>query len=241
MTPVGRRARTHFDPATTGRPSTLHLGEHDRELVTAGDTLDAPDDLERPFALELVEDDLDERRDAGSAPTGGSHARGWPPRRGDASRATTSERPLMTFDTVGTDTPACCGDVGDRRVGRDGPRPVGRRERPWPCECTESFGVLCRVMPDCREVVRCTPQTDGIRARCTLTPEPTVRVWFRSETNRANGRNFRACRRNRPWTGRPRPMAWPAARRRRRAPRCPSVGSRMRGGRLVSHPKAYRW
>src|SRR4029079_3278621 len=53
-----------LDPAATRRPPTLHLAEDDREVMLTGDPLDAADDLERPFALELVEDHLEERRPA---------------------------------------------------------------------------------------------------------------------------------------------------------------------------------
>ena len=53
-----------LDPAATRRPPALHLAEDDREVMLAGDALDAADDLERPFALELVEDHLEERRPA---------------------------------------------------------------------------------------------------------------------------------------------------------------------------------
>ena len=48
----------------TGRTPALHLAEDDREVMLTGDPLDAADDLERPFALELVEDHLEERRPA---------------------------------------------------------------------------------------------------------------------------------------------------------------------------------
>ena len=51
-----------LDPAAAGRPAALHLGQDDRQVVLAGDALDAADDLERPLALELVEDDLEQRR-----------------------------------------------------------------------------------------------------------------------------------------------------------------------------------
>ena len=64
MTPIGRRARTPSIQPRPGRPSTLHLGQDDRELVSRGDPLDAPHDLERPLAFELVEDELDQRRPA---------------------------------------------------------------------------------------------------------------------------------------------------------------------------------
>ena len=53
-----------LDPAATRRPPALHLAEDDREVMLAGDALDAADDLERPLALELVEDHLEERRPA---------------------------------------------------------------------------------------------------------------------------------------------------------------------------------
>jgi hypothetical protein len=52
------------DPAPARRPAALHLTEDDRQVMLAGDALDAAHDLERPFALELVEDDLDERGSA---------------------------------------------------------------------------------------------------------------------------------------------------------------------------------
>src|SRR5206468_7673178 len=49
-----------LDPAATRRPPAVHLAENDREVMLAGDPLDAADNLERPFALELVEDHLEE-------------------------------------------------------------------------------------------------------------------------------------------------------------------------------------
>ena len=62
MTPVGRRARTLSIQPRPGRPAALHLGEDDGQVVPAGDPLDAADDLQRPLALELVEDELEQRR-----------------------------------------------------------------------------------------------------------------------------------------------------------------------------------
>ena len=53
-----------LDPALAGPPATLHLGQDDGELMPPGDPLDAAHDLERPLALELVEDQLEERRPA---------------------------------------------------------------------------------------------------------------------------------------------------------------------------------
>ena len=98
------RPRSSRDPACagpaarTGRP---------RGRARAATRLDAPDDLERPLALELVEDHLEQRRPLG--PIAGAA-------RSPCSRMTastrrrvsgdTSARPLITFDTVGTDTPA---------------------------------------------------------------------------------------------------------------------------------------
>ena len=89
MTPVGRRARTPSIQPRPGRPPALHLGEDHGQVVLAGDLLDALDDLERPVALELVEDHLEERRradrlvrplvavlaDDAPRPAGGSRAR----------------------------------------------------------------------------------------------------------------------------------------------------------------------
>ncbi len=58
---TGRSPREDaFDPASPGRPPTLHLGQHDRQVVAPGDPLDTADDLERPLGLELVEDHFDQ-------------------------------------------------------------------------------------------------------------------------------------------------------------------------------------
>jgi len=57
--PAGEDA---LDPATSRCPPALHLGEDDREMILAGDALDAAHDLERPFALELMKDQLEDRR-----------------------------------------------------------------------------------------------------------------------------------------------------------------------------------
>ena len=51
ITPVGWRASDALDPAAAGRPAALHLGQDDRQVVLAGDPLDAPDDLQRPLRL----------------------------------------------------------------------------------------------------------------------------------------------------------------------------------------------
>ena len=60
---AGRTAGQHaLHPASTGRSPALHLAQDDREVMLPGDALHAPDDLERPLALELVEDHLEERR-----------------------------------------------------------------------------------------------------------------------------------------------------------------------------------
>ena len=70
MTPTGRRARTPSIQPRPGVPPALHLGQDDGEVVLAGDALDPADDLERPLALELVEDELDQRAAARRARTG---------------------------------------------------------------------------------------------------------------------------------------------------------------------------
>ena len=77
MTPSGRRARTPSIQPRPGRAPALHLGQDDRQLVLPGDPLDAAHDLERPLALELVEDQLEQRRPARrTASAAGSRARG---------------------------------------------------------------------------------------------------------------------------------------------------------------------
>ena len=72
--PPGERA---LDPALAGPAAALHLGQDDGELVAPGDALDAAHDLQGPLALELVEDQLEQRRPAARAgPAAGSRARG---------------------------------------------------------------------------------------------------------------------------------------------------------------------
>ncbi len=88
MTPVGRRANALSIQPRPGRASPLHLGQDDRQVMPAGHPLDATDDLEGPLAVELVEDQLDDRRRRAVVdPDAGTRARGSPPRRGGASRA----------------------------------------------------------------------------------------------------------------------------------------------------------
>ena len=101
--PARQRA---LDPALAGPAAALHLRQHDRQLVASGDPLDAAHDLQRPLALELVEDELEELR-----PTSGANRPlvvvpaddRLDPRRVPGA---TSDRPLRTFDTVGVETPA---------------------------------------------------------------------------------------------------------------------------------------
>ena len=57
--PAGQRA---LDPALAGPATALHLGQDDGQLVAPGDPLDAAHDLQRPLALELVEDELQQLR-----------------------------------------------------------------------------------------------------------------------------------------------------------------------------------
>ena len=57
--PARQRA---LDPALAGPSTALHLGQDDGQLVAPGDPLDAADDLQGPFALELVEDELQQLR-----------------------------------------------------------------------------------------------------------------------------------------------------------------------------------
>ena len=49
-----------LDPAATRGPPPVQLGDDDGEVVLPGHLLDAHHDLECPFALELVEDQLEE-------------------------------------------------------------------------------------------------------------------------------------------------------------------------------------
>ena len=59
-TPTGRRRSTPSIQSGGGRVAVAAHGEHDREPGRVRDLLDALDDLHRPAALELVEDQLDE-------------------------------------------------------------------------------------------------------------------------------------------------------------------------------------
>ncbi len=49
-----------LDPATPGCVSSLELRRDHRQVMLASDTVHAHEDLERPFALELVEDQLNQ-------------------------------------------------------------------------------------------------------------------------------------------------------------------------------------
>ena len=89
MTPVGRRASAPSIQPRPGVRRPVQLREHDGHVLLAGDPLDAAHDLERPFALEFVEDELDDRgRAKRPSRSGDSLARGSPPRPGAVSRAT---------------------------------------------------------------------------------------------------------------------------------------------------------
>ena len=74
--------------------------------MLAGDVLDAPDDLQRPLRLQFVEDELEDR----CRPL--DPVRAVIPLLADAASTRrrvsgdTSARPLITFETVGTETPA---------------------------------------------------------------------------------------------------------------------------------------
>ena len=65
--PAERRLATASTQERPERARALLRGEHDAEVVLARDLLDALDDLHRPRALELVEDDVEQ---------GGVRARG---------------------------------------------------------------------------------------------------------------------------------------------------------------------
>ncbi len=134
--PAGEDA---LDPAAARRPPALHLREHDREVVLPGHALDAADDLEGPLALELVEDDLDQRGAAGRA------LRSLVPDIADrglhpAARLGRHVRAAVDDLRDGRDRdPGLLGDLGDGRgsswaagLGPDGGSGHGR-------ECTESF------------------------------------------------------------------------------------------------------
>ena len=62
MTPRGAPRGDGVDPRAPERAGALLGGEDDAELVLARDLLDAADDLDRPRALELVEDHVEQRR-----------------------------------------------------------------------------------------------------------------------------------------------------------------------------------
>ena len=124
----GRAAGEHpLDPAPARPPPALHLGQDDRQLVLPGDLLDAPDDLQRPLALEFVEDDLQQRR-----PTGRAHGplvAMLPDRRLDApARLRRHVRPAVDHLRHGRHRhPRQLRDVRDRRRTR--PAPGGGRAR----------------------------------------------------------------------------------------------------------------
>ena len=110
--PAGQDA---LHPAATGRPPALHLAQDDREVMLPGDALDATDDLERPLALELVEDHLEERR---PGPRAGRPAIAVLADRGldAASRLGRHVRPPVDHLGHGRHRHAGqLGDVGDRR------------------------------------------------------------------------------------------------------------------------------
>ena len=113
---AGRPAGEHaLDPASTRRSPALHLAQDDREVMLPGDALHATDDLERPLALELVEDHLEERR---SGPRAGRPAVAVLADRGldAASRVGRHVRPAVDHLGHGRHRHAGqLGDVGDRR------------------------------------------------------------------------------------------------------------------------------
>ena len=78
----GRRASTCSVHALPGREPALHLGQDDGEVVLARDLLDAPDDLQRPQAVQGVERQLEQARPGRPRSGAGTRARAGPPPRG---------------------------------------------------------------------------------------------------------------------------------------------------------------
>ena len=144
--PAGERA---LDPAAARRPPALHLGEDDRQLVPPGDPLHAADDLERPLALELVEDDLEQRRPRPGP--GGSPIAVLADGRLDAPAGSgdTSDRPLMTFETRSAPTRRSARRCPRSSSGRTGTG-SGAQSRAQCSTINESFGppASARVGPN---------------------------------------------------------------------------------------------
>src|SRR4029079_9326214 len=88
------------DPRAPERARTFLGGEHDAEAVLAGDLLDALDDLHRPWALELVEHDVEQMR---------------PRLTGRAAVAVLLEQGLDARPRAGRDVVATVDPLGHRR------------------------------------------------------------------------------------------------------------------------------
>ena len=109
-----RAAAQHpLDPVGARRVPGAALGEHDARRRCPWRRSRCRGSAPSPRCVELVEDDLDERR-LGRGAWRSAGSRAPPARRSTCSRVggETSWRPLSTFETVEIDTPASFGDLG---------------------------------------------------------------------------------------------------------------------------------
>ncbi len=119
---AGGRGRPRSSPGrAVWRPCSS--GQHDGQAVASGDALDAAHDLQAPLALELVEDELDQRCPAlprpGALVAAASRMTASTRRR---VAGATSDRPLMTLETVGTGHAGLAAMHGDGRAAAAGVR-----------------------------------------------------------------------------------------------------------------------
>ena len=146
--------------------------------------------------------------------------------------AATSERPLMTFETVGHGHAGLLGDLGDRR-GSSWAAGLGPRAGAAMAESVPKVSTLvCRIRKF--RPARRRERSHRETARTSDLDAPSERsLWFRRETNRTRVRNFRA-RRSCPCGPAGRPGTRPGEDADRATVEPYRQSREMRGGRLVS-------
>ena len=180
-----------LDPAAAGCPPALHLRQDHRQVMPTGDTLHAPDDLQRPLAVELVEDQLEDGRDPliASRPVVAVLADGRldPPAR-------LGRHVGSAVDHLRDRRHRHAGLCGDDRDRRPVPRPAplrARRSR----SCIQCSDIDPKVSNGAgpRDAARLSAWT-GVLGSCRLRLDAESNRWLGcgTETIRTSFRNFRA-------------------------------------------------